>query len=306
MSESPVPAQGDPAPSPPVPLVPPPLLPPVLPVRAPGFGASLGLLGIYVGFLIGLQVVITVVQMIRQAPQPGAWAMFWSMIVALGLTLAFVPLLLRIPWREVFPRWSAPAVALPGTLLLSLGGWLLALEIGVMTERLIPMPEFMAREFDRLFVQSTPLASLLLLTVAPPLAEEILCRGFILRSLLARWRPAGAISVSALIFGVMHLNPWQFFYAVWLGMLIGWVYWRTRSLGLCVLMHALNNFLSWLATRAQPTWMGLDRPDYLTAPDHLAPLLQVTGVGLVIAGLACLVRIPAVTSDPGSATVAPG
>lgn len=257
------------------------------------------------GFLIGLQGAITVVQMVRRAPQPGAWAMFWSMIVALGATLALVPLLLRIPWRVVFPRWSASVATLPGALLLSLGGWLVALEIGVITERLIPMPEFMVREFERLFVEAPPLASLLLLTVAPPLAEEILCRGFLLRSLLARWGPVGAISVSALVFGIMHLNPWQFFYAVWLGVLIGWVYWRTRSLGLCVLMHAFNNFLSWLAARTQPSWMGLDRPDHLTAPEHLAPLLQVTAFGLVVAGWACLVRIPRVTSDPDSVPTAP-
>lgn len=41
----------------------------------------------------------------------------------------------------------------------------------------------------------------------------------------------------------MHLNPWQFIYALLLGLSLGWIFWRTGSLWLCVLHHGLYNGL---------------------------------------------------------------
>jgi hypothetical protein len=66
-------------------------------------------------------------------------------------------------------------------------------------------------------------------------------------ALLHRWRNVGAIAFTALIFGLIHLNPWQFFYALYLGAWLGWVYVRTRSIWPCVAGHAVNNGLAWLA-----------------------------------------------------------
>ncbi len=77
--------------------------------------------------------------------------------------------------------------------------------------------------------------------VIAPLTEEIVFRGLILRGLLGRWKPAAAIATSAVLFAVMHFNPAQTPVALILGVALGWVYYRTRSLGLCMLGHALNN-----------------------------------------------------------------
>lgn len=74
-----------------------------------------------------------------------------------------------------------------------------------------------------------------------PITEELVFRGVILRGFLGRWRPAVAIAVSALLFAVMHMNAAQFPVAFILGCVLGWVYVRTRSLGLCIAGHALNN-----------------------------------------------------------------
>jgi len=81
----------------------------------------------------------------------------------------------------------------------------------------------------------------ILAVVVAPLAEETLFRGLILRGLLGRWKPWTAIVTSALLFALMHFNPAQTPVALGLGLVLGWVYYRTRSLGLCMLGHALNN-----------------------------------------------------------------
>lgn len=88
---------------------------------------------------------------------------------------------------------------------------------------------------------SSSWAGLILAVVVAPVTEEVLFRGVILRGLLSRWKPWPAIAISAALFTAMHFNPAQAPIAFALGLVLGWVYVRTRSLGLCILGHALNN-----------------------------------------------------------------
>jgi glutamate-5-semialdehyde dehydrogenase len=94
-------------------------------------------------------------------------------------------------------------------------------------------------ELDSL-VSASWLGPLLAIVIAP-VVEEIAFRGLILRGLLGRWPAWIAIFVSATLFALMHMNPAQFPIAFCLGAALGWVYARTRSLGLCILGHAINN-----------------------------------------------------------------
>jgi len=74
-----------------------------------------------------------------------------------------------------------------------------------------------------------------------PVIEEILFRGIILRSFLNQYDPKKAIIWSAVIFAVAHLNIYQLPVAFVGGCMIGWVYYRTKSLWLCILAHACHN-----------------------------------------------------------------
>lgn len=81
------------------------------------------------------------------------------------------------------------------------------------------------------------------LTVLAPLFEEFWCRGLIIESL----RPYGngfAIFVSALLFGIIHANFAQFFYATALGIFLGYIYVSTQSLVTTTIMHAMFNSIS--------------------------------------------------------------
>ena len=50
-----------------------------------------------------------------------------------------------------------------------------------------------------------------------------------------------AILISSLLFGIVHLNPWQFIGAFQIGLFIGYVYYHTRNVGYCILIHLSNN-----------------------------------------------------------------
>ncbi|HDL18051.1 MAG TPA: CPBP family intramembrane metalloprotease [Bacteroidetes bacterium] len=111
--------------------------------------------------------------------------------------------------------------------------------------RLIPLPEFMLKSFEGLFSNRGPVI-FLLLVVAAPVLEELLFRGIILEGFLHRYSPGKAILWSSIIFGVVHLNPWQFIAAFFGGLLIGWVYWQTRSLLPAMFIHFVINFTSYV------------------------------------------------------------
>ena len=82
---------------------------------------------------------------------------------------------------------------------------------------------------------------ILSITLLAPLLEELLFRGAIQGELARRCSPWKAIIISSLIFGVIHLNPAQIPFAFLLGILFGWLYYRTGSLLPGIVGHVLNN-----------------------------------------------------------------
>ncbi|RAK70720.1 hypothetical protein DLM85_01910 [Hymenobacter edaphi] len=94
-------------------------------------------------------------------------------------------------------------------------------------------------------MEQFPLAAAFTICVAAPVLEELLFRGVLLPGLLRNYGPARAILQSGLVFGVFHLNPAQALSAGLLGLLLGWVYWRTDSLLACMWLHFLNNAAAW-------------------------------------------------------------
>ena len=84
-----------------------------------------------------------------------------------------------------------------------------------------------------------------------PLLEEVLFRGAIQGALMRYFgRPWPAIVVAALVFGVFHMNPVQIVYATLLGIVLGWIYYRTGSLLSVIVGHVLNNSLAVVTTVA--------------------------------------------------------
>ena len=118
--------------------------------------------------------------------------------------------------------------------------------------------------------------------ILAPLNEEIVCRGVMLeyamRAVGPGWDPRHrarrrTVSVrafwvanvlQALAFGVLHMNIIQGSYAFALGILQGWVFWRTGKLGYAMLLH-----------------FALNASSYLVAP--LAPMVNVLPTPIVFA-----------------------
>ena len=88
------------------------------------------------------------------------------------------------------------------------------------------------------------LPTILTVVVLAPILEEIICRGIICEGLIKNISPRVGILLSAFIFALMHLNPWQALPAFCVGCFLGWIYWKTRSLLPCIFIHFVNNATS--------------------------------------------------------------
>lgn len=84
----------------------------------------------------------------------------------------------------------------------------------------------------------------LLVSFFAPILEEIIFRGIIQKGMINNGvKPSNAIIISALVFGLVHFNPWQFIGAFLLGIVLGVVYFKTKSLLMSILLHSFNNTL---------------------------------------------------------------
>ena len=133
------------------------------------------------------------------------------------------------------------------------------------TWALPPMPDYLKDLMENMTSNSPLWVSLLSVSVMAPFFEEWLCRGEIMRGLLHRVKPVWAIVLSALFFAIIHMNPWQAIPAFALGCLFGWVYYKTGSLKLTMLMHCANNTFSVLCSRLDAfkdaeTWLDVLSP----------------------------------------------
>jgi len=116
----------------------------------------------------------------------------------------------------------------------------------------IPMPQSVKRMFEAAFISSALWDNVLSACILAPLCEEFLCRGMMMRGMLKTMSPKKAILWSALIFAVLHMNPWQSIPAFLIGIFLGWTYYRSGSLWVPIVLHCVNNSLATLLSRLLP------------------------------------------------------
>lgn len=106
-------------------------------------------------------------------------------------------------------------------------------------EALLPVSAWEEQAFANMLDATLP--AVMASCVIAPVVEEMLFRGILLRSFLEQYPRGIAIGFSALYFGAAHLNIYQFLLAFLLGLLLGWLYERSRSLVPCIALHAAVN-----------------------------------------------------------------
>ncbi len=116
-----------------------------------------------------------------------------------------------------------------------------------------------------------------------PLVEEAIFRGAIERRLLEKdWNPWFAIVISAIIFAIPHFSLYTLFFSCF-GILVGWLYYRTRCIWPGILIHALYNSLAFVSGYIISIFASSDA---LSEEDASLPLK--ISIPLLLVGIAIL------------------
>lgn len=152
-------------------------------------------------------------------------------------------------WTPVNRKYmrSRPWVVLIWSALAALGAILPSLWL---QDVLPELPNFIEDEFEDILSNRWGYFAVGLFA---PIAEEFVFRGAALRALLNGTRkPWVAIILSALLFSLAHLNPAQMLHAFLVGLLLGWMYWRTGSIIPGIVYHWVNNTVAYVGENLLP------------------------------------------------------
>lgn len=185
---------------------------------------------------------------------PGAEGLADEYSLLLSYPVMFIPAMIYAVNKSRFNQGFDMEEAVPldrnnfgktGFAALALMSVVVTLAAGFITDPisklLPPTPEWFERLNEKMLTGTPLVITLISVSVFAPLFEEWLCRGLVLRGLLTRMKPLWAMVISSAFFAVIHMNPWQALPAFLLGMLFAYVYYRTASLKLTMLMHCTNN-----------------------------------------------------------------
>lgn len=159
------------------------------------------------------------------------------------------------------------------------------------------------------------------LGILAPVAEEFVFRGGLLRTLLSMmrvrgwesgryvaptassasvaptrssaseeragrtWAPWLAIAFSALLFGVVHMNWAQGFHGFIMGLLLGWLYYRTGSMMPGIIVHWVNNTVAYLMFKLLPGMADGQLIDFFHGSERLMVVGLLCSLSILVPSL---------------------
>lgn len=259
----------------------------------PGVGGLFALLGLLIaGALLGNVATMLAIKLLGQE----AGTEYATLI---SYPLMFIPPMIWAHNKSISNRFmSEPGYAIDSRHFSPFKGWVLALMCILVTLAGslamdpigLAMPEMPAwlEEALNQMTQGNFILNFICVSIMAPFFEEWLCRGMVLRGLLNYSRigseqrgmhPATAIVISALFFAFIHLNPWQAIPAFLMGVVFGYVYYKTGSLKLTMLMHFTNNTFALILGQSE---LGEVESFYELMPKGLYIVTILTAILLIV------------------------
>ena len=121
----------------------------------------------------------------------------------------------------------------------------------------------------------------LAVVIVAPIGEEVVFRGFLQKFLEEYWKDiTRAVLVTSLFFAMIHFNPFWTIQIYILGVLLGFLSWKTKSVIPSIMLHSINNGLAYILS----IYDDINLNFYLWN-DHVSPIFIFIAVCLIYKGL---------------------
>ncbi|MCR5310015.1 MAG: CPBP family intramembrane metalloprotease [Lachnospiraceae bacterium] len=143
------------------------------------------------------------------------------------------------PFNKKFGRIKSVAFVVCGCI----AAWSFAVIIQSVISSILPKTAENVGQMLESALGGDMVLGLIAAVILAPIFEEITMRGIILQRSKRAFGVVGCMVISAVLFGVFHMNIIQGLYVLPLGLFWGFVGYRFNSVIPCVVCHMLNNFL---------------------------------------------------------------
>lgn len=206
--------------------------------RYPNILQTFGLLGIYILLSLGLAFIIQPLMSMIGESIVTLLASFISMAIVIFFALQFKGASFSYLFEGMkFASLQVYLVSILFTIFMILA-------IDPITS-FIPMPEWLEEIMASLIKKN--FASFMTIAIVAPVMEELLFRKVIFEGFLENYSLKKAILMSAFMFALFHLNPWQGIGAFIAGVYLAYLFYKTGDIMLCMFVHFVNNGLGFSA-----------------------------------------------------------
>lgn len=171
-------------------------------------------------------------------------------------------------------------------ILLSIGLIIIIDELDRIVYAFFGQPDYLEDIVEQLKITSLFSGLIIVITTAifAPFVEEMLFRGYLQKVLEDNWQDiTKAVLVTSLFFAFVHLNPYWIVQIYLLGLVLGYLAWRTNSIVPGLILHGLNNGFAVALNNAEDIFNM-----YYNWHQHVNPLWIVVAIIFVLLGFKTL------------------
>ena len=168
------------------------------------------------------------------------------------------------------------------TLLFGGGILILSDELDRLIQVFIPAPDYIVDMSSLMHPETVAgfIVFIIAVVLVAPFGEEILFRGFLQQFLEKHWKDSTkAVLITSLFFAMIHLNPYWMIQIYFLGLILGFLAWRTGSVVPSLILHGLNNAMAIILSFS----IGESNNLY-TWNGHVSPWILLLAIGLIFFG----------------------
>jgi membrane protease YdiL (CAAX protease family) len=150
-------------------------------------------------------------------------------------------------------------------------------EIDRIVQTFFPMPEILRNAIEEsLKIQSTSDLIIIVFSAVflAAIVEELLFRGFVQTSFEYHFDITKAVMASALIFTIIHFNPWWSIQVMIIGVILGVMAWKSNSVIPSMIIHLINNGIALIFANVEPEkYQWYLYKDHVSIPFIIAAIL---------------------------------